>query len=310
MDSATLTRTIFIDGEAGTTGLGIAQRLASLGGVAVKSIAPEKRKDAEARRAMMASVDLVVLCLPDDAAKESVALADSLGAKSPKIVDASTAYRVDPNWTYGFAEMTPGHAAAIRNATRVSNPGCYPTGGIALLRPLVEAGLLAADHPLSINAVSGYSGGGKSMIAAFEGKTAPDFELYGLGFAHKHVPELQKYSKLTARPIFVPSVGNFRQGMLVSVPLHLDALPGKPKAADLQSALETHYAGSTLVSVVPAEANGKIEPQALNDSDRLELRVFANETYRQAVLVARLDNLGKGASGAAVQNIKLMLGLE
>ncbi len=310
MDSATLTRTIFIDGEAGTTGLGIAQRLASLSGVAVKSIAPEKRKDAEARRAMMASVDLVVLCLPDDAAKESVALADSLGAKSPKIVDASTAYRVDPNWTYGFAEMALGHEAAIRNATRVSNPGCYPTGGIALLRPLVDAGLLPADFAVSVNAVSGYSGGGKSMIAAYEAKTAPDFELYGLGLAHKHVPELQKYSKLATRPIFVPSVGNFRQGMLVSVPLHLDALPGKPKAADLQAALEQRYAGSKLVSVQPAEASGKIEPQALNDSDRLELRVFANETYRQAVLVARLDNLGKGASGAAVQNIKLMLGLE
>ncbi|MFN8701420.1 MAG: N-acetyl-gamma-glutamyl-phosphate reductase [Rhodospirillales bacterium] len=310
MDSATLTRTIFIDGEAGTTGLGIAQRLASLSGVAVKSIAPEKRKDAEARRAMMASVDLVVLCLPDDAAKESVALADSLGAKSPKIVDASTAYRVDPNWTYGFAEMAPGHEAAIRNATRVSNPGCYPTGGIALLRPLVDAGLLPADFAVSVNAVSGYSGGGKSMIAAYEAKTAPDFELYGLGLAHKHVPELQKYSKLATRPIFVPSVGNFRQGMLVSVPLHLDALPGKPKAADLQAALEQRYAGSKLVSVQPAEASGKIEPQALNDSDRLELRVFANETHRQAVLVARLDNLGKGASGAAVQNIKLMLGLE
>lgn len=310
MDSATLTRTIFIDGEAGTTGLGIAQRLASLGGVAVKSIAPEKRKDADARRAMMASVDLVVLCLPDDAAKESVALADSLGAKSPKIVDASTAFRVDPNWTYGFAEMAPGHEAAIRNATRVSNPGCYPTGGIALLRPLVDAGLLPADFPVSVNAVSGYSGGGKSMIAAYEAKTAPDFELYGLGLGHKHVPELQKYSKLEKRPIFVPSVGNFRQGMLVSVPLHLDALPGKPKAADLQAALEQRYAGSKLVSVQPAEVSGKIEPQALNDSDRLELRVFANETHRQAVLVARLDNLGKGASGAAVQNIKLMLGLE
>jgi N-acetyl-gamma-glutamyl-phosphate reductase len=310
MDSATLTRTIFIDGEAGTTGLGIAQRLAALGGVAVKSIAPEKRKDAEARRAMMASVDLVVLCLPDDAAKESVALADSLGAKSPKIVDASTAYRVDPAWTYGFAELAPGHEATIRNATRVSNPGCYPTGGIALLRPLVDAGLLPVDFPVSVNAVSGYSGGGKSMIAAFEAKTAPDFELYGLGLGHKHVPELQKYSKLATRPIFVPSVGNFRQGMLVSVPLHLDALPGKPKAADLQAALEQRYAGNKLVSVQPADASGKIEPQALNDSDRLELRVFANETHRQAVLVARLDNLGKGASGAAVQNIKLMLGLE
>jgi len=309
MDSATLTRTIFIDGEAGTTGLGIAQRLAGLSGVAVRSIAPERRKDPEARREIMSSVDLVVLCLPDAAAKESVALADSLGAKSPKIVDASTAHRVAPGWTYGFPEMTAEQATAVRNATRVANPGCYPTGGIALIRPLVEAGVLPADWPVTVNAVSGYSGGGKSMIEAYEARTAPDFELYGLGLEHKHLPELQLYSKLTRRPIFVPSVGDFRQGMLVSVPLHLDALPGKPVAADLQAILEKRYAGSKLVSVVPAEASGKLEPQALNGTDRMELRVFANEKHRQAVLVARLDNLGKGASGAAVQNISLMLGL-
>ncbi|MBL8831565.1 MAG: N-acetyl-gamma-glutamyl-phosphate reductase [Rhodospirillales bacterium] len=309
MDSATLTRTIFIDGEAGTTGLGIAQRLAGLSGVAVRSIAPERRKDPEARREIMSSVDLVVLCLPDAAAKESVALADSLGAKSPKIVDASTAHRVAPGWTYGFPEMTAEQATAVRNATRVANPGCYPTGGIALIRPLVEAGVLPADWLVTVNAVSGYSGGGKSMIEAYEARTAPDFELYGLGLEHKHLPELQLYSKLTRRPIFVPSVGDFRQGMLVSVPLHLDALPGKPAAADLQAILEKRYAGSKLVSVVPAEASGKLEPQALNGTDRMELRVFANEKHRQAVLVARLDNLGKGASGAAVQNISLMLGL-
>ncbi len=309
MDSATLTRTIFIDGEAGTTGLGIAQRLAGLSGVAVRSIAPERRKDPEARREIMASVDLVVLCLPDAAAKESVALADTLGAKSPKIVDASTAHRVAPDWTYGFPEMTSDQAAAVRNATRVANPGCYPTGGIALIRPLVDAGVLPADWPVTVNAVSGYTGGGKSMIAEYEARTAPDFELYGLGLEHKHLPELQLYSKLTRRPIFVPSVGDFRQGMLVSVPLHLDALPGKPKAADLQEILEKRYAGSKLVSVTAPETSGKLEPQALNGTDRMELRVFANEKYRQAVLVARLDNLGKGASGAAVQNISLMLGL-
>ncbi len=310
MDSATLTRTVFIDGEAGTTGLGIAQRLAALSGVTVRSIAPERRKDPEARREIMSSVDLVVLCLPDDAAKESVALADQLGDRSPKIVDASTAHRVAAGWTYGFPEMAPGHANLIRASKRVANPGCYPTGGVALIRPLVDAGLLPADWPVTVNAVSGYSGGGKSMIAAYESRTAPDFELYGLGLEHKHLPELQKFSNLTRRPIFVPSVGDFRQGMLVSVPLHLDALPAKPKAADLQAVLEKHYAGSKLVSVVPAEASGKLEPQALNGTDRLELRVFANEKHRQAVLVARLDNLGKGASGAAVQNIGLMLGLE
>ncbi len=309
MDSATLTRTIFIDGEAGTTGLGIAQRLAGLAGVAVRSIAPERRKDPEARREIMSSVDLVVLCLPDAAAKESVALADSLGAKSPKIVDASTAHRVAPGWTYGFPEMTADQTAAVRNATRVANPGCYPTGGIALIRPLVDAGVLPADWPVTVNAISGFTGGGKSMIAEYEARTAPDFELYGLGLEHKHLPELQLYSKLSRRPIFVPSVGDFRQGMLVSVPLHLDALPSKPAAADLQAILEKRYAGSKLVSVVPAEASGKLEPQALNGTDRMELRVFANEKHRQAVLVARLDNLGKGASGAAVQNISLMLGL-
>lgn len=303
-------KSIFIDGEAGTTGLGIRDRLAAVPELTVKSIAPEKRKDPAARKEMMAGVDLVVLCLPDDAAKESVALADELGDGAPKIVDAATAHRVAPGWVYGFAELAPGHAAKIANANRVSNPGCYPTGGIALLRPLVDAGLLAQDHPIAINAVSGYSGGGKSMIEAYEAGTAPAFELYGLGLHHKHLPELQEYARLTRRPIFVPSVGNFRQGMLVSIPLHLDLLPGKPKAADLQDALAEHYAASTYVSVVPAaKAGGKLEPESLNDTNKLELRVFGDDTLKQAVLVAKLDNLGKGASGAAVQNIRLMLGL-
>jgi N-acetyl-gamma-glutamyl-phosphate reductase len=302
-------KTIFIDGEAGTTGLGIRERLATVPEVEIRSIDPDKRKDPAARKALMREVDLVVLCLPDDAAKESVALADELGADAPKIVDASTAHRVAPGWTYGFPELEPGFADAVAQASRVSNPGCYPTGGIALLRPLVDAGLLPADHPVSVNAVSGYSGGGKAMIEAYEAGTAPDFELYGLGLAHKHLPELQTYARLQRRPIFVPSVGNFRQGMLVSVPLHLDTLPGRPKPADLEAALTARYAGGTYVTVVPAEANGKIEPQALNDSNRLELRVFGNAAAGQAVLVARLDNLGKGASGAAVQNIRLMLGL-
>lgn len=303
-------KSIFIDGEAGTTGLGIRDRLAAMPEVAVRSIDPEKRKDPAARQEMMAQVDLVVLCLPDEAAKESVALADALGAKSPKIIDASTAYRVAPDWVYGFAELEHGHAATIAKASRVSNPGCYPTGGIALLRPLVDAGFIPQDHPITINAVSGYSGGGKSMIEAYEAGTAPAFELYGLGLKHKHLPELQRYARLSRRPIFIPSVGNFRQGMLVSVPLHLDTLPGKPKAADLADALAEHYAGSTYVSVVPAvQAGGKLEPEALNDTNKLELRVFGDDDLRQAVLVARLDNLGKGASGAAVQNIRLMLGL-
>jgi N-acetyl-gamma-glutamyl-phosphate reductase len=201
----------------------------------------------------------------------------------------------------------------IRSSERVANPGCYPTGAIALIRPLVDAGLVPADHPINVNAVSGYSGGGRSMIEAYESGAAPAFELYGLGFEHKHVPELQVYTGLTRRPIFIPSVGNFRQGMLVSVPLHLDDLPGNPSAQDLEEALRTHYGEGGLVSVIGTMQDGKrverLEPEALNDTDRLELRVFENRTYRHALLVARLDNLGKGASGAAVQNARLMLGL-
>jgi len=258
-------------------------------------------------------VDLVVLCLPDEAASEAVVLIDKMGPDGPKVIDASTAHRVAPGWVYGFPEMDPGQTEAVRRARRVSNPGCYPTAAIALIRPLVEAGLLPADYPVTINAISGYSGGGRSMIKAYQAGTAPAFELYGLAFEHKHLPELQRYAKLTRRPIFIPSVGNYRQGMLVSVPLHLDTLPGKPSAGDLEATLLKHYAQAKLVAVLPTGERGakdkRLEPEALNNTDRLELRVYASDRHPHAVLVARLDNLGKGASGAAVQSMGLMLGI-
>ena len=304
---------VFVDGASGTTGLGINERLQLQNDVVVKNIADDKRKDAGAKRTLMEEVDLVILCLPDAAARDTVALIDSMGASAPRILDASTAFRTASDWTYGFPELAPDQADKIRSARKVSNPGCYPTGAIALLRPLVDAGLLPADYPVTVNAVSGYSGGGKSMIASFEDGSAPSFELYGLGFEHKHIPEMQFYSRLTRRPIFVPSVGNYRQGMLVSVPLQLDTLPAKPSGSDLQAALAKRYAGSKYVLVMPLEneaaKTGRLEPEALNETNMLQLYVFASDKHHQAVLVARLDNLGKGASGAAVQNMRLMLGL-
>jgi N-acetyl-gamma-glutamyl-phosphate reductase len=310
---------VFIDGEHGTTGLEIRDRLAQRTDLEVLSLPRERAKDEAAKREIVNAADCVILCLPDEAAKATVALLDGAGNTRTRVIDASTAHRTAPGWVYGFAEMTRTQRAAIAASTRVSNPGCYPTGFIALVRPLRERGLLPADHPATVHAVSGYSGGGKKMIESFErpqaGVASPQaFGAYGLGMNHKHLGEMQQHGLLAAKPIFAPSVGRFHRGMLVSVPLHLSRRPGL-NAATLHAAYVEHFAGERFVSVRPLNDTAALregaflEPEDLNGSNRLEVFVFANDAQGQALLVARLDNLGKGASGAAVQNMNLMLGL-
>jgi N-acetyl-gamma-glutamyl-phosphate reductase len=302
---------IFIDGEAGTTGLQIRARLAGRTDIELVSIDPARRKDDAERARMLNVVDLAILCLPDDAARSAVALIDN---PAVRVLDASTAFRTHPNWTYGFAELTPGQAERIRQAKRVSNPGCYPTGALSLLRPLVDGGLLPAEAPVTINAVSGYSGGGRKLIESFE-TTGPDriadvYRLYALELAHKHREEMRVHSGLKRTPLFAPAVGAFRQGMLVQIPLALWSLTRPVTGRTIHDCLAAHYAGQRFVRVVPYDQRpAALAPEALNGSNMLELFVFDNPTEQTALLVARLDNLGKGASGAAVQNMDIMLEL-
>ncbi|QUD88962.1 N-acetyl-gamma-glutamyl-phosphate reductase [Phenylobacterium montanum] len=306
---------VFIDGEAGTTGLQIRARLERREDLRLVSIDPERRKDPAARAEMLNGADLVILCLPDDAAREAVALIDN---PAVKVVDASTAHRTASDWSFGFPEFAPGQRAAVAGAKRVSNPGCYSTGAIALLAPLVRGGLVPAGWPVTINAVSGYSGGGKAMIAEFEDETLPGhtkvpYRIYAMGLEHKHVPEIQKHAGLAHRPLFTPAVGRYAQGMIVEVPLQLWAMPERPAPADLHAALAKAYDGERFVEVASLEEVAglkTLDPEGLNGTNRMKLYVFGNASAGQARLVALLDNLGKGASGAAVQNLNLMLGLD
>ena len=309
-----MTPKIFIDGEHGTTGLQIRARLADRRDLEILSIPEARRKDAAARADFLRQADVAILCLPDAAAREAVALLD--GNNSTRVIDTSTAHRIHPDWAYGFAEMTDGQPERIAEARLVANPGCYPTGAISLIRPLVEAGILPSGYPVTVNAVSGYTGGGKQLIAQMEDPdnpehiAAPHF-LYGLTLQHKHVPEMQVHGLLERKPIFAPSVGRFAQGMIVQVPLYLADLNGSPSLEDIHGVLAKHYADQGIIEVVPLEASARLprlDPTELNGTDRMRLHAFGAPGQGQVNLVALLDNLGKGASGAAVQNMDLMLG--
>ncbi len=304
---------IFIDGEHGTTGLQIRSRLAGRNDIEVISIPVERRKDAEARADFLRAADVAILCLPDDAAKESVAL---IGDAGTRVIDASTAHRVADGWTYGFAEMDREQSKKIAEAKLVANPGCWPQGPIATLRPLIEAGLLPSDFPVTMNGISGYSGGGRQMVEDYEAKgdAAPEYLPYGLTFQHKHVPELKLYAGLSRDPLIQPVVGDFAQGMVTVVPLQLGSLDRVPTGAQLHAAIADHYASleNSVVEVAPyaaVERTPELNPESYNDTNRMRLHVFANDKRAQAALVAVYDNLGKGASGAAVQNMDIMLGL-
>ncbi len=305
--------TIFIDGEAGTTGLQIRDRLKTRDDIELVSIAADKRKDANARRELLNSVDIAILCLPDEAAKEAVGLIDA--RSKTRVIDASTAYRVDPAWAYGFPELSSAQAKKIASAARVSNPGCYPQGFIAVVKPLIEAGVLSADAPLTYNAVSGYSGGGKKMIEDYEktGTKASPYMPYGLTLNHKHLAEMKLYAGLAHDAIFQPVVGNYAQGMLGTVPLFMSLLKKKISVAGIHEILAKTYAASTFIEVEPLEAierSAAVNPQALNNTNRMQLCVFGNDGRGQVLLTSIYDNLGKGASGAAVQNLNLMIGAE